>query len=226
MTVIKRMAALVLCALVACTPPPRPAPAPPPPPAPAPPPGPPPFTAAEVWTSQPGLVLRSDSAAVTLPWAFMRLQVLRVDSTELLVRCLVCRGAPTGMLSRASVVHEVRAPADAAKLELADFALAVREAARLRDYDALRAMMSRDFVYSLDDAEGVLEALAAWQGRRTGDLQRLPSLLDRGILSAGPSGVWAAPPEYVTQRGYNDLRAGFRRGPNGWQFIFLVRPGV
>jgi hypothetical protein len=220
-----RLAALVLCALAACTPPPRPAPVPPPVP-PAPPPGPPPFTAAEVWTSQPGLVLRGDSASVTLPWAFMRLQVLRVDSTELLVRCLVCRGAPTGMLSRASVVHEVRAPADAAKLELADFALAVREAARLRDYAALRALMSRDFVYSLDDAEGVLEALAAWQGRRTGDLQRLPSLLDRGILSAGPSGVWAAPPEYVTQRGYNDLRAGFRRGPNGWQFIFLVRPGL
>lgn len=198
----------------------------PPPPPPAPPPGPPPFTATEVWTAQPGLVLRGDSASVTLPWAFMRLQVLRADSTELLVRCLVCRGAPTGMLPRASVVHEVRAPADAAKLELADFALAVREAARLRDYDALRALMSRDFVYSLDDAEGVLEALAAWQGRRTGDLQRLPSLLDRGILSAGASGVWAAPPEYVTQRGYNDLRAGFRRGPNGWQFIFLVRPGL
>jgi len=175
---------------------------------------------------QPGLVLRGDSAAVTLPWAFMRLQVLRVDSAELLVRCLVCRGAPTGMLSRASVVHEVRAPADAAKLELADFALAVREAARLRDYDALRAMMSRDFVYSLDDAGGMLEAVGAWQGRRTSDLQRLPSLLDRGILSAGPSGVWASPPEYVTQRGYNDLRAGFRRGPDGWKFIFLVRPGL
>ena len=225
MTVIKRMAALALCASAACTPPPRPAPVPPPP-APAPPPGPPPFTATEVWTAQPGLVLRGDSASVTLPWAFMRLQVLRVDSMELLVRCLVCRGAPTGMLSRASVVHEVRTPADAAKLELADFALAVREAARLRDYDALRALMSRDFVYSLDDAGGILEAVGAWQGRRTGDLQRLPSLLDRGILSAGPSGVWAAPPEYVTQRGYNDLRAGFRRGPNGWQFIFLVRPGL
>jgi hypothetical protein len=156
----------------------------------------------------------------------MRLQVLRVDSAELLVRCLVCRGAPTGVLPRASVVHELRAPADAAKLELADFVLAVREAARLRDYESLRAMMSRDFVYSLDDAEGVLEALAGWQGRRTGDLQRLPALLDRGIMSVGPGGVWAAPPEFVTQRGYNDLRAGFRRGPNGWQFIFLVRPGL
>jgi hypothetical protein len=130
------------------------------------------------------------------------------------------------MLSRAIVVSTPRPPAEAAQLDLADFALAVREAARLRDYEALRAMMSRDFVYSLDDAEGVLEAIAGWQGPHASDLQRLPGLLDRGILSVGPGGVWAAPPEYVTQRGYNDLRAGFRRGRNGWQFIFLVRPGL
>jgi hypothetical protein len=221
---LRRAAAAALCALAACTPPPRPVPAPPPPPPPPAPAGPPPFTATEVWTAQPGLVLRGDSGSVTLPWAFMRLQVLRVDSAELLVRCLVCRGAPTGLLSRAIVVHTPRPPAEAAQLDLADFALSVREAARLKDYEALRAMMSRDFVYSLDDAGGVLEAVGAWQGRRAGDLQRLPSLLDRGLVSAGPGGVWAAPPEYVTQRGYNDLRAGVRRGPHGWQFIFLVRP--
>jgi hypothetical protein len=170
-------------------------------------------------------VLRAEGgAAVTLPYTFTRLQVMRIDSAELVVRCLSCRGAPTGVVPRAAVVHEVRAPADAAKLELADFALAVREAARLRDFEALRAMMSRDFVYSLDDSEGVLEAIGGWQGRRALDLQRLPSLLDRGIVPVGAGGVWAAPPEYVSQRGYNDLRAGFRRGPNGWQFIFLVRP--
>jgi len=223
---LRRVAVMALCAAAACVPPPRPAPPPPAPPPPAQPPGPPPFTATEVWTAQPGLVLRGDSGSVTLPWAFMRLQVLRVDSAELLVRCMVCRGLPTGMLSRAIVVSAPRPPAEAAQLDLADFALAVREAARLRDYAALRSMMSRDFVYSLDDAEGVLETLAAWQGRRAGDLQRLPALLDRGLVSVGPGGVWAAPPEYVTQRGYNDLRAGFRRGPTGWQFIFLVRPGI
>jgi len=220
------MAAVVLCAAAACVPPPRPVPAPPPEPAAAPPPGPPPFTATEVWTTQPGLVLRAESGPVTLPWAFMRLQVVRVDSTELTVRCLTCRGAPTGVIARASVIHAARPAAEAAQLELAEFALAVREAARLRDYAALRILMSRDFVYSLDDAEGVLEAVGAWQGRRTGDLERLPSLLDRGIMPVGAGGVWAAPPEYVTQRGYNDLRAGFRRGRNGWEFIFLVRPGV
>src|SRR5215207_3971140 len=66
-----RMAAVALCALSACTPPPRPAPVPPPPPPPpAPPPGPPPFTATEVWTTQPGLVLRVPGRDVTLPWTF------------------------------------------------------------------------------------------------------------------------------------------------------------
>jgi hypothetical protein len=194
-----------------------------PPPAP---PGPAPFTASEVWTAQPGVVLRGEAGTVTLPWTFMHLAVLRVDSTELQVRCLVCRGAPVGMVARDQVVHELRPAAEAARLELADFALAVRDAARRRDLEALRAMMSRDFTWSLDGPEGVLEALGAWQGRRAGDLERLPGLLDRGIGSVGPGGTWAAPPEHVTQRGYNDLRAGFRRGPAGWQFIFLVRPGL
>jgi len=215
-------AALALLALAACTPPPRPAPpAPAPPPAP---PGPTPFTAAEVWTAQPGLVLRGDSGAVTLPWAFMRMAVLRVDSAELLVRCMVCRGFPTGRVAKSAVVHEVRTPLEARQLSLADFALAVREAARRKDVPALRRVMARDFVYSLDFAEGVLETVAAWQGRRASDLDRLPGLLDRGIASTGGGGVWAAPPEFVSQRGYPDLRAGFRQGRDGWEFIFLVRP--
>jgi hypothetical protein len=225
---LRRVAVMALCAVAACVPPPRPVPVlPPPPPAPpAPPPGPPPFTATEVWTARPGLVLRGETGAEALPWAFMRLQVLRVDSAELLVRCLVCRGAPTGMLPRESVVSTVLPPAEAAQQELADFVLAVREAARLRDYATLRALMSRDFTYSLDDPEGVLEAVAGWQGRRASDLERLPALLDHGLMAMGPGGVWAAPPAFVTQPGYNDLRAGFRRGPAGWQFIFLVRPGL
>jgi hypothetical protein len=38
--------------------------------------------------------------------------------------------------------------------------------------------------------------------------------------------VWAAPPEFVNQRGYSDLRAGFRRGAGGWEFSFLVRSAL
>jgi hypothetical protein len=178
-----------------------------------------------VWTAQPGTVLRGDSGAVTLPWSFMRLAVIQVDSTELVVRCLGCRGAPTGRVARSEIVHEVRTPAEAARLELADFALAVRAAALRGDIEALRPVMSRDFVYSLDLASGVLETIAVWRGRRASDLQRLPSLLDRGIAAVpGSAGVWAAPPEFATTRGYNDLRAGFKRGPAGWELIFLVKP--
>lgn len=203
---------------------PHPAPIPPPAPAPAAPPAPPPFTATEVWSAEPGLVLRGDSASYTVPYAFTRLAVLRADSTgELLVRCPVCRGAPRGRVARERVVWDARPPAAAQQLQLADFALAVRAAALRRDFDALRRVMSRDFIWSLDLPEGSLEAIAAWQGARAADLQRLPALLDRGLVSAG-GGVWAAPPEFVTQRGYQDLRAGFRRGSNGWEFVFLVRP--
>ncbi|HSU14042.1 hypothetical protein [Longimicrobium sp.] len=222
-----RAATLAVAALLAgmgCAPRPRPAPVPPP--APPPPPATPAFTAAEVWTAQPGVVLRGDSSSTTLPWMFMRLAVVRVDSSELVVRCMVCRGFPQGRVPRDRVVYEVRGVADAQKLELPDFALAVRDAARRRDLEALRRVMSRDFVYSLDYPEGVLEAMAAWQGRRSGDIERLPGLLDRGIVSTGGGGIWAAPPEFVTQRGYADLRAGFRRGPNGWELTFLVRPEI
>ncbi|HET7463230.1 MAG TPA: hypothetical protein VFJ82_18390 [Longimicrobium sp.] len=221
---IVRCAALGLLGLAACTPPPPPAP--PPLPSPTAPAGPPPFTATEVWSAEPGLVLRGDSGAVTLPWAFMRMAVLRVDSTELLVRCMACRGFPAGRVERSRVVHEARTPLQARQLGLADFALAVREAARRKDVEALRRVMSRDFISTLEGPEGPGEAVAGWQGPRASELERLAGLLDRGIVSTGGGGVWAAPPEFANQRGYADLRAGFRRGRDGWEFIFLVRSGL
>ena len=204
----------------------RAAPAPAPLPPPAPPPGPPPFTATEVWTREPGVPLVSETATVPVPHTSMRLEVLRVDSARLLVRCPVCLGQPTGWVERARVVHEPLAPVDAARLELADFVLAVREAARRRDVAALRPVMSRDFVHSLEAGEGVLEALATWQRRYNADLDRLPALLDRGVVNVPGTQVWAAPPEYAAQLGYLDLRSGFRRGANGWEWIFLVRSGL
>lgn len=193
------------------------------PPAPAPPPAPPGFTAGEAWTREPGLVLRSDSAPTTLPYIFMRLQVLRVDSAGLLVRCLVCPGSPTGWVDSARVAYAPAPPHEAARLALADFALAVRDAAQRGDMNTLRALMARDFVHSLSGPEGVLEAIGAWQRHRTNDLRRLPFLLDRGIVSVPGTPVWAAPPEYATRPGFADLRAGFRRGPDGWEWLFLVR---
>ncbi|CAA9326132.1 MAG: hypothetical protein AVDCRST_MAG89-1906, partial [uncultured Gemmatimonadetes bacterium] len=52
----------------------------------------------------------------------------------------------------------------AAEMELADFALAVRDAASRRDVPALRRAMSRDFVHTLGPIDpGILETLAAWE---------------------------------------------------------------
>jgi len=220
----RRLAVLLLAALAACGGPPRrpsaPPAAPPPPAAPA---APPPFNPSEVWTRQPGLALRSDSGTTVLPYIFMRLQVLRIDSTAVLVRCQVCRGQPTGWIDTARVVHTPRPPRESARMELADFALTVRDAAIRRDYETLRVAMAPDFIHTLNGVEGTLEAIGAWRRDRAVDLQRLPYLLDRGIATVPTTPVWAAPPEYATQRNYADLRAGFRQGRDGWEWLFLVR---
>ena len=178
------------------------------------------------WTREPGVFLRGETSGVRIPYAFMRLEVLRVDSAGVFVRCRFCPGEPTGYVDTAKVVHRVRSPAEAAQMELPDFVLALREAAIRRDYEALRAVMPRDFIHSFQAGEGTLEAVAAWRAHRFNDLARFPFLLDRGVVIVPGSNVWAAPPEYAMLAGYNDLRAGFRRGPNGWEWLFLVRPGI
>lgn len=223
---------LLLFVLSACGAPARRPPpvAPPPvqPPAPPPPLVAPPIVAFQnVWTRDAGTLLRTDAGGVAMPYIFMRLEVLRVDSAELLVRCAVCPGSPEGWIPRESVVHWVRRPEVAARLDLAEFVLAVREAASQRDVEALRTVMSRDFAHTLGPLEmGQLETFAAWEREAFRSLDRLPFLLDRGVATVPNTPIWAAPPEYTAQIGYNDLRAGFRRGPQGWEWIFLVRGGT
>jgi len=218
---IRLGAALLALALAACGP--RPAPPPPPLPAltplPAVAPAPVPT---EVWTREPGAVLRGPSAVV-LPRLGMHLVVMAADGDSLRVRCNSCPGVPTGWLSRARVVWAPASPSEARAGELAEFVAAVRTAALRRDVAALRPVMSRTFVHSLSGADGVLEAVSAWQSVRSADLGRLPALLDRGVSSVPGTPVWAAPPEYVTVAGYPDLRAGFQRSAAGWEWIFLVR---
>ncbi|HEX8391530.1 MAG TPA: hypothetical protein VF665_04150 [Longimicrobium sp.] len=222
----------LLLLLAACGGPsrPRPAAAPVPPPAPAVEPAapvPPPIVQFQsVWTRSPGLRLRGETSMTPLPWMFMRLEVLRADTTDLLVRCAVCPGAPTGWLERAAVVHYAPAPIDAARMELADFAFAVRDAASRRDIRALRPVMARTFAGTLGPVEvGMLETLAAWEREGYRSLDRMPFLMDRGITTVSTTQVWASPPEYATNPAYADLRAGFRRGPEGWEWVFLVANG-
>jgi hypothetical protein len=223
---------LLLTLLAACGgPASRPVPvAPPPAPPPAPvaqPQQPPPIVQfQDVWTRDAGAVLHTDAGGVAMPYVFMRLEVLRADTAELLVRCIHCPGAPEGWIAREGVVHWVRRPEEAARLDLAEFVLAVREAASQRDVEALRPVMSRDFAHQLGPLEmGLLETFAAWEREGYRTLDRMPFLLDRGVATVPGTPIWAAPPEYAAQLGYNDLRAGFRRGPQGWEWIFLVRGG-
>ncbi|HEU0298559.1 MAG TPA: hypothetical protein VFR37_03875, partial [Longimicrobium sp.] len=91
----------------------------------------------------------------------------------------------------------------------------------------LRPVMSRDFVHSLGPLDmGLLETFAAWERERYRTLDRMPVILDRGVASVPGTTVWAAPPEWASIPGYADVRAGFRRGENGWEWIFLVRDGA
>ena len=229
---MRRLAVLLLlCLLAACgIPSPRPVPAPPPvapPPAPVLPPAPPPIAQFQsVWTRDAGAQLRMDAGGVPLPYVFMRLEVLRADTTDLLVRCVHCPGEPQGWIGRDRVVHWARPAGQAVRLDLADVVLAVRDAAARQDLEALRAMMSRDFVHSLGPLDmGLLETFAAWEREQYRTLDRMPFILDRGVATVVGTPIWAAPPEYASQQGYGDLRAGFRRGRQGWEWIFLVRGG-
>lgn len=231
---MRRAAVPLLVLIAACGPAQRrPAPTSAPPPAPTvppvvQPPAPPPIVQFQaVWTRDAGTQLRTEAGGVPLPYVFMRLEVLRADTADLLVRCAVCPGTPEGWIERARVVHAPLPPADAARLDLADFVLAVREAAAQRDLEALRPVMPRDFVHSLGPLDmGLLETFASWEREAYRTLDRMPFVLDRGVATVVGTPVWAAPPEYATVQGYGDLRAGFRRGPDGWEWIFLVHGGM
>jgi hypothetical protein len=200
---------------------------PPPPPIPAlerAPVAPPPASPAEAWTREAGTLLRGP-VPVRLPHLGMRVAVLEDAGDSLRVRCVVCPGAPEGWTERTRVVWVAYSPAQARQHGLADFVLAIREAARRRDVAALEGGMSRDFIYSLAGREGARAAVQDLAGPRAADLARIPAILDRGLAAVPQTPVWAAPPEYATVRGYSDLRTGFVRGPDGWEWTFLMRTG-
>ncbi|HEX2092378.1 MAG TPA: hypothetical protein VHG28_08250 [Longimicrobiaceae bacterium] len=215
----RKVLPLLLLALAACGGPPRPAepapPAPPPPPS---------FPYTVVWTREAATPVRVDSARTdTLRYLFTRLEVLESDSASLRVRCGVCTPQVVGWVEKRGVVYEPRPIPLAAQGELAEFLLAVRTATLRRDVEALRPVMSRQFTSSFGaGGEGVIETVARWQEERFRSLDRLPALLDRGV-GTRDGRIWAAPPAYLTEPEYLDLRAGFRRTAGRWEWIFLVR---
>src|SRR5690606_18749189 len=120
----------VVAGACARTPPPPP---PPPPPAPAPPPPP-----SIVWTARPEVPVVTDSAAIALPYPFTLFDVIgRYSLGHFLVTCTYCPRRVSGSVQPEDVVYEVRAPAEAATGSLAEFALAIRDAAAWRRIDSL-----------------------------------------------------------------------------------------
>jgi len=213
---------LITSVLAACGSPPAPASPPATPESLAPPPAP------TVWTAREGVTLTTESGDVRLPHAFLRLDVLAADSQGLRVRCASCAEPREGVVSRDAVIYQPARPSEAARGSVAEFALAVRAAAAQRDIEALREVMSQEFSFTFGGAEGRLEALAAWEREGYRSLDRLPAILDRGVVNrwaAQPAQydeLWVAPPEYLASPEYLDLRAGFRKVGGEWRWVFFI----
>lgn len=196
----------------------------------APPPPPPPeappryeFAHTRVWTAYPAVAIRGDSVTATVPRPFTALAVQDADSVWITVTCESCEGAPSGRVRHDEVLYDPKAPTEAAYGSMAEFALAVRDAAERADLLALAPVMAEDFTFSLVGLQGAGRARAAWAADGFEVLSRVPELLDRGLSRAG-AGLWVAPPEYLENPAYHGLRIGFRRSAGGaWQWLFLVR---
>jgi hypothetical protein len=153
---------------------------------------------------------------------FTRLNVLAVEPEGIRVRCLYCIPAVEGWIDRDDLVFEPLDPTEAAGRGLAEFVLAVRAAVERRDEAALGRVMSRDFTFSLQGGGGPIDAFRRWEFQGFRSLDNLPALLDRGIATRD-SVIWVAPPSFLTDPGFQGLRAGFRENPAGrWEWIFLV----
>lgn len=217
---IKFLSAAVLGASSGCappwlSPPPRLAP-PPPPPAYE-------FPHDTVWSAHPRITLADDSASIVVARPFTALAVLSADSAVIEVRCESCPGAPAGMVRHRDVVYEVGRPAEVAHGPLAEFALAVRDAAARGDVEALAPVMASDFTFALLGPPGADRALAAWTAEGFNLLHEVPVLLDQGLSSVDGE-IWVAPPTFSEDLDYRGLRLGFRRSAQGrWEWIFLVR---
>lgn len=197
--------------------------APPPPAAPPPPPAAPvfEFPYAQVWTAHERVAIRGDTTVV-VPRPLTRLTVLSADSSGIEVRCDLCRPPLAGRVGHREVLTEASAPAEAARGTLAEFALAVRDAADRGDLSAVAPVMNADFFASYLGPQSAARALAAWSREGLRTLRRVPDLLDRG-LATRDSLLWVAPPEHVETHAYRGLRLGFKRGPHGrWEWLFLL----
>lgn len=199
--------------------------APPPPPAapPAPPPPPPPPEV--VWTERADVEVRADSVTFTLPRPFTRLDVVERDSLgHLLVTCPLCATEVAGTVLLEDVLFEPRSPAESAVGSLADFALAIRDAAAWRRVESLPPVMASDFTFGFSAQRDRGVTITAWEWENFRNLDQVPRLLDAGLVRIDDD-FWVAPADYAERPGYQGLRLGFKRNPTTgrWEWLFLVR---
>lgn len=162
---------------------------------------------------------------MALPRPFTRLDVTGRDSLGLLqVTCAYCDAPVAGTVAAEDVVFEPRAPAEAATGTLAEFALAIRDAAAWRRIDSLTVVMVPDFTFGLGAQRDRAITVTAWERESFRELDQVPRLLDAGLVEIGPD-FWVAPKQYAEQPGYQGLRVGFQRDPadGQWKWLFLVR---
>lgn len=189
-------------------------------------PAPEPFPHTVVWTARAGLALEDGQGRRSGPLRpFVRLEVVEDDSIGLRLRCAVCEaeGEPIeGYLQESEVVHTPLPPEVAAWGPLAEFALAIRDAAARRDLPMLAPAMAPDFVFSFIGPQNPRTAFDVWNSEAFTSLDRVPHLLDLG-LSTRDTLIWSAPPAFLDDPSYGDLRLGFRRDPYGrWEWLYLI----
>ncbi len=210
------LTALVML-LAACASPPPPPPPPPPAPEPI-----PPFPAEVVWTARAEVPIDAGERRVAVEHIFQRLDVVERDSIGVRVRCAACPGSPEGYVDTDDIIYEAVPPGVAAWGELADFALALRTAAEANDLEALREVMHPDFSFSFVGPQNPAAALQVWSSESFATLERLPELLDGGLVTADDQ-LWVAPTDFVEAPGYRGLRTGMRRTADGrWEWLFLI----
>lgn len=210
---------VLLVLLLSCAAPPPPPPEPEPEPAPVV----EPFPDRFVWTAAPETSLRLEGRRTTVPHLFTRLEVMEpLPDGMLRVRCPTCEEGLEGVVSREDVVHGNAVPVLAAEEGLAEFLLAIRQAADRRDMTALRPVLSPWFTHSVEAPHGAGPAIIQWRREGYRSIDRLPTFLDRGVATRDGS-LWMSPPEFLNDPRYSGPRAGFERDEEGrWVWLFLV----
>lgn len=173
----------------------------------------------------PEVAVRHNGSATAIPRPLMRLDVdgWAADGT-LQVACAYCEGEVRGSVPSGDVVWEPALPTEAVQGTIAEFALAVREAAAWRRVEELVPVMAADFTFGFSAQRDRALAPRAWEWEGYRSLDQVPRLIDEGLVSIGQD-FWVAPVAYAERPGYTGLRLGFRRDPEtgGWEWLFLVR---